>query len=251
MAIEAGQGAATPWYTFKRVDQFGTIDPQGQYWKPDSNILTPSGYPVTALLSGTVTSVQATSWGQTVVTVRLDNALNNLATHTFYEHMHDATVQVGQHLDAGTLLGHANYTGEGAPLGFGLYSGDVYGSGPAWAQSQSDLAPGGANLLNPTKLLDAASQGKVGQMVSTQGQTPSIPGDVSGITNFFQKIGAALPWFTSPTRILKMITGITLIAIALLLMVVPDLMGRLQQGGEKMATEQAKTPVTPEAMPKP
>jgi murein DD-endopeptidase MepM/ murein hydrolase activator NlpD len=151
----------TPWYTFPRIDNFGQIDPQGPYWKPDSNILTPPGYPITNLLPGTVSSVQRTSWGQSVVTVRLDNPLNKAATHTVYQHMHDATVTQGQRVDAGTVIGHANYTGEGANLGFGLYGGDIYGSGPAWDTLQADLKPGGAGLLNPTNLLDQAKKGNL------------------------------------------------------------------------------------------
>lgn len=160
-----------PWYSYARIDNFGQIDPQGAYWKPDSNILTPPGYPITALLPGMVTSTQRTGWGQTVVTIRLNSPINRLATHTFYEHMHDATVHTGQRVQAGDLIGHANYSGEGAALGFGLYSGDIYGSGPAWNILQNDLKPGGAGLLKPVSLLNAAA--------SRSGGTPTIVNDSS------------------------------------------------------------------------
>jgi murein DD-endopeptidase MepM/ murein hydrolase activator NlpD len=150
-----------PWYTFPRIDNFGTIDPQpGTGWKPDSNIQIPGNYPITALLPGTVTSVQRTGFGQTVITVKLDNALNNLATHTFYEHMSSSTVSTGQHVSAGDLIGYNNPSGQ-VPLGFGLYGGDVYGSGPAYQTLQNDLAPGGANQLNPTNLLNQAKKGNL------------------------------------------------------------------------------------------
>jgi hypothetical protein len=152
---------AQPWYTFNRIDNFGTQDPQGPFWKPDSNILLPGNYPITALLPGTVTAVQNVSWGgQTVVTIKLDSPLNALATHTFYEHMSSATVSVGQHVNTGDLIGYNNPSGA-VPLGFGLYSGDVYGSGSAWQTLQSDLAPGGAGLLNPVSLLNAAKDGSL------------------------------------------------------------------------------------------
>jgi murein DD-endopeptidase MepM/ murein hydrolase activator NlpD len=166
--------AAPAWYTYPRIDNFGQIDPQGPYFKPDTNILTPPGHPVTALLSGVVTNVRRTDWGQQVVTVKLDRAINGLATHTFFEHMHDALVQPGQRVNPGTLIGHANYTGEGANLGFGLYSGDVYGSGSAWDVLQRDLAPGGKGLLNPVPVIKAAQQGKVTQLSSmdTSGSNP-------------------------------------------------------------------------------
>ena len=146
------------WYTFPRIDNFGMIDPAGPFWKPDSNIQLPGGYPITALLSGIVTSVQRTSFGQTVVTVKLDSPLNGLATHTFYEHMSSATVQPGQRVSAGTLIGYNNPAGQ-VPLGFGLYSGDVYGTGTAWDTLQKDVCPGCANQLNPVSLLDSAKGG--------------------------------------------------------------------------------------------
>ncbi len=148
-----------PWWTFPRIDNFGQIDPQGDYYKPDTNVLTPYGYPVLAGVPGTVTSVQRTGYGQSVVTIKLDNPLNSLATHTFFEHMHDATVVPGQHVTAGTQVGDANLAGEGANLGFGLYPGDVYGSGSAWPIEQQDLAPGGAGLLNPISLINQLKLG--------------------------------------------------------------------------------------------
>lgn len=174
------------WLSYPRIDNFGQIDPQGPYWKPDSNVLTPSGYPITNLYPGTVSSVQRTSWGQTVVTVRLDNPLNALATHTYYEHMHDASVQVGQHLASGNLLGHANHSGEGANIGVGLYSGDVYGSGSAWQTLQNDLKPGGAGLLNPTKILDSFKNGTATQPSKSQSlpqNAPCAPWDFSCVWN--------------------------------------------------------------------
>lgn len=160
----AATSTQAPWWSssFSRIDNFGSLDPQGRYWKPDSNIQLPGLYPITALLSGIVTSVQNTSFGQNVVTIRLDSPLNNLATHTFYEHMSSTTVQVGQHVSAGTLIGYNNPQGQ-VPLGFGLYSGDTYGSGSAWQTLQNDLCPGCANLLNPTKLLNAAKSGTLPQ----------------------------------------------------------------------------------------
>lgn len=177
-----------PWYSYNRIDNFGTIDPQGSYYKPDSNILTPPGYPVTALLSGTVTNVQRTAWGQSVVTIRMDRPLNALATHYYYEHMHSANVYVGQRVKPGDLIGLANFSGEGAPLGFGLYSGDVYGSGSAWGQIQQDLAPGGKGLLNPTILLNQAKDGTLGTFTTTTGAGSSSGSGNQG-TSWGAKVG--------------------------------------------------------------
>jgi murein DD-endopeptidase MepM/ murein hydrolase activator NlpD len=229
-AIQGATNTASetqPWYTFPRIDNFGQIDPQGNFWKPDSNILTPPGYPITALLSGTVTSVQNnTSWGgQTAITVKLDNPVNSEATHTFYEHLHDATVQVGQHLNSGDLLGHANYTGEGANLGFGFFSGDVYPNGSAWSQLQQDLAPGGAGLLNPTNILNAAKNGTLtiaGFNTSTLGYDTSgssVPVIGPLIDWLNQRFSGLFDWISKPTRVIKLVVGVLMIGIALYMLV--------------------------------
>lgn len=150
----------TPWWAFPRIDNFGTLDPQpGTGWKPDSNIQLPGHYPIVALKSGTVTSLRQTSFGQNVATVKLDQPINALATHTFYEHMSGFApgLSVGQHVSTGDPIGFNNACGQ-VPLGFGLYHGDVYGSGPGYAILQNDLKPGGAGLLNPVALLDSAKR---------------------------------------------------------------------------------------------
>lgn len=152
------------WALYNRIDNFGQYDPQTgpngeRYWKPDSNILTPPNTPVTSLYNGTVTNVRQTSWGQTVVTIKMDTPLNTLATHEFYEHLGNATVTQGQHVKSGDLIGHTSSTPGVPALGFGFYSGDVYGSGPEWQTLQNDLKPGGAGLLNPTAVLDAVKGG--------------------------------------------------------------------------------------------
>jgi murein DD-endopeptidase MepM/ murein hydrolase activator NlpD len=154
---------AAPWWDsqFSRVDNLGGNEPQsppagssGFYVKPDTNIQLPPGYPVVAISPGTVTNVRQTSWGQTVITVRLDSQVNDIATHQFYEHMSSANVQAGQHVNQGSLLGYNN---EGSPpLGFGFYSGDMYGSGSAWEVLQNDLTAHGNNgRLSPVAFLDS------------------------------------------------------------------------------------------------
>lgn len=215
---------ATPWWDYNRIDAFGTIDPQGPYWKPDSNIQVPGNYPVTALLPGTVTNVERTSWGQTVVTVKLDTPLNSLATHTFYEHLSGATVSQGQRVNQGDLIGYNNPPGS-VPLGFGLYPGDVYGYGPGWNQLQNDLKPGGAGLLNPTNLLNAARGGQ-NVVTSTATTTTTTGFDPFGIGNAIgsaiqawwtgvtQTLAGPLGWIVKPVRVLKFVGGVVLAGIA-------------------------------------
>ena len=218
------------WTQFPRIDNFGRIDPEGKYWKPDSNILTPPGYPITSLFNGTVTNVQWTSWGQTVVTIKMDTPLNTLATHQFFEHMHDSTVSVGQHVNAGDLIGHANYTGEGANLGYGFYSGDVFGSGSAWDTLQQDLAPGGAGLLNPVAVLNSfkSSGGNTvppGIVAAIQGQ----PGNAQSSDPLCNTpvIGGVLCWLRIAVvswalHIAFFILGIILIIIGFIVLIHPN-----------------------------
>lgn len=176
-----------PWWDsqFSRVDNLGAYpDPAGPYYKPDSNIQLPPGYPIVAISPGTVTSVQATSWGQTVVTVKLDTPINDQATHQFYEHMSSETVNVGQHVNQGDLVGYNN---EGSPpLGFGFYSGDVYGSGSAWQTLQNDLAAHGNNSqLSPVSFLDSMA----GIIPSSMSTATSASG---GALSFLQKLPGGL-----------------------------------------------------------
>lgn len=225
------QTQTQPWWDYPRIDNFGQQDPQGSYWKPDSNIEIPGGYPVAALLPGTVSNVQTTSWGQTVVTIALDNPLNSEATHTFYEHLSQASVVAGNHVNAGDIIGYNNPAGQ-VPLGFGLYSGDTYGSGSAWSQLQSDLAPGGAGLLNPVNLLNAASQGKLGTVtgnysglqvnpVSSTSNVPIIGPLIDWFNNFTGQFNQLTAWLANPTRMLKMLVGLILLTSSIVLLVMP------------------------------
>lgn len=160
------------WYQFPIGSKFGQTDSEGNYWQPDINLEAPGNYPITNLLPMTVTSVRQTSWGQTVVTGRLDSPLNSLATDQFYEHLSSASVSVGQHLSPGDLVGYNNPQGS-VPIGYGLYPGDVYGSGSGWDLLQKDLAPGGAGLLNPTSIIQSFASNGSGAGVSYLSSTGS------------------------------------------------------------------------------
>ncbi len=192
---------ATPWWQYPRIDNLGAYpDPEGPYYKPDSNIQVPPGYPIVAISSGTVTNVRQTSWGQTVVTVRLDQPINSLATHQFYEHLSSAAVSVGQHISQGDLIGNNNTSGP--PLGFGFYSGDVYGAGSAWQTLQNDLALNGNNsLLSPVSFLDQMSGQPVGSSSSSSGLSflqnislPSIPIVIGALIVVAAVLGVFLIW---------------------------------------------------------
>ena len=194
---------AAPWWQFPRIDNLGAYpDPEGPYYKPDSNIQLPPGYPIAAISSGTVTSVQKTSWGQWVVTVRLDSPINKLATHQFYEHMSRATVSVGQHVNQGDLIGANNQSGP--PLGFGFYSGDIYGSGSAWQTLQNDLAAYGDNsLLSPVAFLD---------QMSGQAVPPSSNSSSGGVLSFLQQISLpSIPIIIGALVVVAVLLGVFLL----------------------------------------
>jgi hypothetical protein len=174
-----GPGGGAPWYTYPRVDNIGSPDPYGGFPKPDSNVQLPAGYPVTALLSGTVTNVDTSSdWG-CAITIKLDSPLNSLATHTAYLHLGGVSVKQGQHVNAGDLIGVNGSSsacgGQKVPLGFALYSGDKYGSGSAWQTLMSNVT----GLLNPVPVLNAAKGGTLSATAyqNAQGQlSQSAPG---------------------------------------------------------------------------
>lgn len=154
-----------PWYQYPiSGGAYGTPDPYGGFPKPDVNIDVPSGMPITALYSGTVSGINSPSgivpaYGN-VVTVKLDNPINPIATHTAYLHMASIApgLQVGQKISAGTIVGYSggNNPGAGlqqAPVGFALYNGDVYGYGPTWSQYL------GSSALNPTNIIQVLASG--------------------------------------------------------------------------------------------
>src|SRR5713101_5499443 len=165
-----------PWYTFPRVDNIGSPDPFGGFPKPDSNIQTPDNYPITALLSGVVSGINSPSgtiptFGA-VVTIKLDHALNSLATHTVYLHLASVApgLHIGSHVNAGDLIGQSGGSAaagsQKAPVGFALYSGDYYGYGSAWGNMTK------ANLLgplNPVSLLNQIAQNGINSIQSTVG----------------------------------------------------------------------------------
>lgn len=184
------------WYTFPRIDNYGGKEPYGNFPKPDSNILCPAGYPITALLPGVVSGINAPDgtipdWGA-VVTIRLDVPYNPIATHTAYLHLANVAqgLRVGQHVESGQLIG---YNGgieaagaQKADVGFALYNGDYYGYGSSWSQYV------GSASLNPVPLLNQFAQtgGTTNYSSSqgSQGQSGWIPG-LARVAAVFQANG--------------------------------------------------------------
>ncbi len=157
---------ANPWYDYPYVADIGTPDPYGGFPKPDINFQVPNNTPITALYGGVISGIDTAGSGAIpayghVVTVKLHQPLNGLATHTAYLHLSRIApgLSVGSQVRTGDVIGYGgpgNNTPPGtqpAPVGFALYSGDYYGQGSAWS---NETAANLAGALNPVPIIDAA-----------------------------------------------------------------------------------------------
>lgn len=167
------------WWNYNRLDNYGHFpDPQGNYKKPDVNVLVPYGYPVTMPMSGIVSGINSPDgsippYGATV-TIKLDQPLNTLATHLAFLHMADITVRLNQRVSIGTVVGHAgdgNHAAGSAPasLGVALTHGQYYGFGSDW-QYNANADPN----LNPAPFIDSLKTGGLSgfSLFSTGGALP-------------------------------------------------------------------------------
>lgn len=159
----AGGGTAL-WWFYPFANDYGGKEPFGNFPKPDLNIQVPDGFPVVAILPGTVSGINSPTGGipsyGAVITIRLDTPVNAIATHTAYLHLASvaSNMRVGVHVEQGDLVGYnggALAAGtQKVPLGFALYNGDYYGYGPTWAEYL------GSPQLNPYNLVKTAAGGK-------------------------------------------------------------------------------------------
>lgn len=170
-----------PWWTFPRIDNLGEPDPFGGFPKPDSNIQIAANYPIHAILPGIVSGIdKRASWGASV-TIRLDKPINSMATHTSYLHLGcNIPVNVGQHVSYGHVIAYNGLTSacgaQKVPLGFALYNGDNYGSGPEWLlMTKQNLTGNGP--LNPVPIIESAKNGHI--------QAYGGGGGVNNYTDYF------------------------------------------------------------------
>lgn len=163
-----------PWYKFPYESDYGGAEPYGPYAKPDINIQCPDGTPITNLLAGTITGLNASdghvqAFGA-VVTLRLDKPLNALATHIAYLHLEPLPnyLAIGQHVPKGEVVGYSGgqsaQGSEKAVVGVALYNGPVYGEGPTF-----DLYNAVGNpLLDPAQVLKKAGNAGSGQKTAKE-----------------------------------------------------------------------------------
>lgn len=167
----------TAWYQYPQINNFGAYpDPEGAFPKPDVNILAPSGTPFTAPLAGTISGIDTTSSFGDVVTVNLDQPINDSATHYAFLHLSSITPGdfLGEHVNAGDLLGYGggNQSPSGAMPGFALTASDQYGFGSGWANNVQGtwINP----QLDPTSLLNSLAGGNtIPSNISTGSGTSS------------------------------------------------------------------------------
>lgn len=158
------------WWSYPNMGNWNKYpDAQGNYPTPDLNVILPPHFPIAAILPGTITDMRSgssPSYGA-VVTVKLDQPLNNLATH--YAMLHLQSLQpglsVGMHVNVGNILGYGggNISAGSAPaaVGFALYPGDIYGVGPEWNKYFQIGNNSIDSRLDPTPLLNGAKSGTV------------------------------------------------------------------------------------------
>lgn len=229
-----GLGTRSPqqtqaWYTYPiSGDRYGGYEPYGNFPKPDLNIAVPSGVPVTSVVPGVVSGVDSPSGGVPsyghVVTVRLDSPINAVATHVAYLHLANVQVSVGQRVNPGTVIGYSggNNPGPGlqqAPVGVAFYAGDYYGYGPTWSQYL------GSKELDPSAWWSQISHGNIPTGSGTANLAFGLP-DFTPILNFLSNLlgvktdkQSPVAYLSKPVRIVKLVTGATLLILSLLLLV--------------------------------
>lgn len=169
------------WWNAPQINNWGQYpDTQGNFPKPDINFILEPRTPIAAILPGVVTGVNQPpnknlpfpAYGA-VVTVKMDQPLNSLATHYALLHLQVVTVQVGQRVRIGDVLGYGggNQTQGSAPaaVGFALYPGDYYGYGQEWTRYIQTANHVANPLLNPTSLINDITSGNVTSYLNNNG----------------------------------------------------------------------------------
>ncbi len=191
---------ANPWYDYPYVADIGTPDPYGGFPKPDINFQVPNNTPITALYGGVISGIDTAGSGAIpayghVVTVKLHQPLNGLATHTAYLHLTSIApgLTVGSQVRTGDVLGYGG-SGSGTPPGtqpapVGFYSCDYYGQGSAWSNETSANLAG---ALNPVPIIDAARGNLAGLLGGVGGGVGGgigslFPGPTQSITDYLNQ----------------------------------------------------------------
>lgn len=132
-----------------------------------------------------------------------------------------------QYIQKGQLIGTIGPFNE-IEMGFNSLWGGVWGTGHP-----------GPWVKDPRPWLQALVSGSAPPI--SPGGTPGAPGipnplaALASVNSFFASLAPALAWLSSPIRVIKMITGIVLIGVALYLLTAPE-------AAQKVATAVKKHP---------
>ena len=172
------------WYTYPQDQPPGVYgsypDPMGNYPKPDTNVCVPSGVPITALASGTVTGSQSNCLWCPSVTIKLDQPLNDIADHMAYNFLGSSTVHTGDTVQKGQIIGYAGNS-KGVCTAFALTHDDIYG-GSTFSQYV------GSSALDPRPVLKAAIAGLPITPFTASNSSSGVGGIVSGVTSTVQSL---------------------------------------------------------------
>lgn len=150
------------WWDLPLINNFGVYpDPVGPYPKPDVNIVAPANTPFVAPASGTVSSIDTSSFWGNSVTVQFDNPPNNVAQYYAFNYMSQVPNElgVGNHVNVGDTLayGGANINNSGGTAAFAFSGGPRYGFDPGW--SSNVIGQWINPLLNPTDFINILKSG--------------------------------------------------------------------------------------------
>lgn len=188
------------WWTYPRIDNYGVFpDPQGNFKKPDSNILVPYGYPVATPVAGVVSGINSPngsipSWGA-VVTIKLDQPINSLATHLAFLHLADVTVREGQRVLPGDIVAHAgdgNHAAGSSPasLGVALTPGQYYGFDGFQYNANGDPQ------LNPVPFIESVKNNSPFLIDYNQNGIPGVTGAnqsfITALSDTVKKAGSTV-----------------------------------------------------------
>lgn len=202
-----------------------TLSGQVQPGEGGVDIGVPIGTPVYALASGPI--IAAGYWNDAahgVITQRV-NVPGAGVQDLYYQHIQlDPSIahcmgNCNQYVQKGQKIGVIGPFNE-IEMGFNSLWGGVWGTGHP-----------GPWIRDPRPWLSALVHGSPAPVSASGQTTPGTPGApgipnplaaLASVNSFFQSLSPALAWLSSPIRIIKMVTGLVLIGVALYLLTVPE-----------------------------
>ena len=156
---------------------------------------------VNAAGSGTIVRVQTSGWGSmgnagigACIVLKLDNPPDAQHTMIYYAENIIPSVKVGQHVNAGEVIGKATGTGSGIEIGWGDQNGNP--SAPLVKGNEGGTTSAGKNFSDWLKGASVSSASSTGAASSTASSTVSAIGGGSSVgtslaSSFISKVGGS------------------------------------------------------------